>query len=248
MSTPPAQSPDPMAAGGMPPAQAPMGATPTTPPPGSPTPGAQMPPVNQPPVNPQWDALQPKPVSGQDLSSHPPASPAARVGARLLNEVLTILVLFFPFLFAAPFIGYMTEELQAVNGVSGVEDSASIMAVVLIFLVLIPFQLINEIVFVRLFGGNLGKLMMGLRVIDPDTGHFVSIGKALLRYLILHGPWIVAVGISLLVPAYMELINNVVSFGWWLVLLLSFALAPPLFQGFQDRWSNSRVVKKVKQF
>lgn len=164
-----------------------------------------MSPVNQPPVNPQWDTWQPQPVSGQDLSSHPPASPAARVGARLLNEVLVIPVL-------------------------------------------IPFQLINEGIVVRLLGGNLGKLMMGLRVIDPDTGHFVSIGKALLRYLILNGPWIVAVGISLLVPAYMELINNVVSFGWWLVLLLSFALAPPLFQGFQDRWSNSRVVKKVKQF
>lgn len=241
-------APDPAEPSRWTPIEPPSVGAPTNRPPTSPLPEIQPPVITPttdqvPTAHPQWDAWQPKPISSND---RPVASPGARIRARLLNEVIAMLIMVFPMMIMAPLLGILMVETPGAEVPPQFFHQFIIVGVGIGLLVLMPIQIINEVVLVKAFGGNIGKLMMGLRIVDIDTGVFMSFKRAFLRYLIIYGPLDVLLILVAFVTSSSAFILNGVGVLWWVVLMMSIAPAPPTFQGFQDRWSGSRVVKKMK--
>jgi uncharacterized RDD family membrane protein YckC len=88
------------------------------------------------------------------------------------------------------------------------------------------FQLFLKLSFFSLYlvwsvcflGGTLGKLLLGLRVVNSDTGHFLSFSAAVLRFLLV-------------------LFTNIVS--------LAVVMTRPDRKGLHDLWCKS-AVKKIR--
>lgn len=196
-------------------------------------------------VYPEGKESQSDLVTRDSLANHPAASPVARIGARVLNGMLSVFIMAFPIVATAPAISLFIVPTDGVEAPLLTVQSYAVLYVGLTFLVLIPFHMMNEVALVCLFGGNIGKLILGLRVIDVQYGVYISFRTALMRYLIMYIPLIISSMLTVLLTSPIAFVVGWVGVVWWVILAISSALSGPIFQGLQDRWMGCRVVKKV---
>lgn len=219
--------------GQVPGAQVPLGQVP-----GGQIPGAQVP-------GGQWGA---RPGVGVNLSDSPSASVGARVGARLINELIIGCILFFPLLAVSPFLTLLFIEPDIPGSGSHVDPNFVIIYILVWVLFILPIYLFNEVLFVKLFGANIGKIIFGLRMIDTKTGEYPSLGKGLIRFFILYAPMLLSTITLILFQGLAAFIAYGIGLLWWVVLLVSIATSSPHFQGLHDRMSGFKVVKKLPAF
>lgn len=234
------------------PPQNPNPQPPSTPPP----PGQGVPPQGgqpgsmpgQPPasgVNPQWQSHMP--ANGANEVIGEPASGGARVGARIVDS-LVMLFLYLPYMLvvALIFAGLMT----AMYGMEGNVTSEDMPLPLKIFLVVLIYGLpfLNEVVLTSKAGGNIGKLILGLRVVDAETKQYMSFGEANKRFLVLFGPQFVFSLMGFILSSPANSLASLLGIIYWIVLAVTIFRASPTFQGAHDKFADVLVVKKQKQF
>jgi len=114
------------------------------------------------------------------------AGPGARIGARVIDVIVTAIV---SVLFLLPTILGFIDDLDALGPnpsdsqvenliTDAFQDNAAVL------LIIVAVGLLWDFLWVGLFGGTPGKLMLGLRVARPDNGAYPpGWGKAALRAL-----------------------------------------------------------------
>lgn len=235
---------------------------PGVPPPGSPDPqGGFTPPhapgAGQPTGAPTAAGYNPAAAAGQwapqgygssSLGDQPALGLGPRIGARLIDLIIMIVIGFLPLMIAigiatavvldgADPVALQADPVKAQEALGPAYAMANLM-------VMLPLYLINEFVLVKLKGWNLGKLVLGQRVVDAGTGEFLSWGKAFTRFLMYYGPSLVVTFIGLFVSQNMSLLLSLLSGFWFIGLMVSIAMGGALFQGWHDKAAGSKVVKK----
>lgn len=217
---------------------APYQGQPTAPPP----PGAGYP-YGQPPAGyvqapGQYGYVKPPRQPGK------PADPWLRIGARVVDFILLWVIGFFPSMVGSV-IATMGQILimQGDNFTgAGVQSPNWSMLFSATLYALLRF--INDVILVHAFGGTVGKLIFQLRVVNLETREKLSFGATCLRFLVLYGPMLVAFLAAALFPTIVTNLIAVCSPVWYMVILVSFLMAKPLYSGLHDRAATSIVVNK----
>lgn len=238
---------------------------PGVPPPDSPNPqGGFTPPAaptgDQPAGAPTASGYDPAAAAGRwaqqsyssaSLGDQPAVGIGPRFGARIIDTIILMVIGFFPLILA---IGAATSAVYA--GTDPTTMQASMQAdpqltqkltaaySLAFLLVTVPLYLIDEVVLVKLKGWNLGKLTLGQRVVDADSGEFLSWGKAFTRFAVYYGPAIVVMIIGMFVGQTASMFLSLASTIWYIALMVSIAMGGTLFQGWHDKAAGSKVVKK----
>lgn len=225
--------------GAVPPSGVPSGAVPPTfSPAGAVPPGSQVPPVAQ-----QW---QPQEYGAGDPGNQLAVGVGPRIGARLIDSIALFALLFFPLALVFGIIGAMLAGSQDPAALQSATQQQQVSAVASLagLIVSVPAYLINEVVLVKLKGWNIGKVALGQRVVDAQTGAFLSWGQAFKRFLFYYGPGLLANIIGAFVGPTVSAIFTVVVFVYYIALAVSIARGGPLFQGWHDKFAGSKVIKK----
>lgn len=148
------------------------------------------------------------------------ASPGARLGARVLDWIITVAVIF---LLVALGIAGAVSSTDADSG----EGAGLGLGVLLIFgLLAMLFGVVYEVSMTALKGQTLGKMATSVKVVRADNGALVGWGKAIGRWLI---------------PALLSLIPFI---GWLLSLLVFVSLTwDRTRQGWHDKAAGTIVIK-----
>lgn len=229
--------------------------TPPAPPAGSPfanSPGQTMPPQGaprvsmpgqgpQPTIHPQWQTSEGPEVAHVFTD---PVRPGQRILARILDTLAVLAILFPAMILLSPLLGiafiFITQETMD----SKVYEFPIWVQIIATLAWYIPIYL-NEVVLTANKGGNLGKLLLNLRIVDAETRDMISFNQANKRFLVFFVPMIIVSIVGILIG---NGIGSAIksSYLLWLVLIyFSIVLSPPLFQGFHDKFSKTTVVKKV---
>ena len=164
----------------------------------------------------------------RDPARFVPASRGSRAAAFLIDYVPTVVIasaVVFPLLVAAEF-----------SDTSGFDNEASAW-LALLAAVLIPLvSCALSIALMRSRGYTLGKRILGLRVVNVETGAALTTGKATLRVVALFLP--VAVG-ALFATTSILMALALPPICWAVMIATT---RPPLGQGVQDRFAGSVVV------
>lgn len=193
----------------------------------------------------QW---APQSYGSTNLGNQPPASVGARFGARLIDSILLFVIGFIPALIAFGAVAGTFLNGADITTIQADPELEATLAPAFAFTglaIFLPIYLINEVVMVKLKGWNLGKLVLGLRVVDADTGEFLSWGKTFKRFLIYYGPQLAATIIGAFVAQLLSTALSIASFLWLIVLLVSIDRGGALLQGWHDKAAGSKVVKKA---
>ncbi|MXW95049.1 MAG: RDD family protein [Acidimicrobiaceae bacterium] len=150
------------------------------------------------------------------------ASPGARLGARIIDIVIMIVVaLILFFVVFAGAIGVRSDDT-----VTDEEAGAFLGGLVLSTVVFALVGVLYEVVMVALKGQTLGKMATSIRVVRADNGLLPGWGKSI-------GRWII--------PVVLSLIPFV---GWILYLLVYLSLTwDKVRQGWHDKAAGTLVVK-----
>lgn len=169
-----------------------------------------------------------------------------RIGARLIDSIALFALLFFPLALVFGIIGAMLAGSQDPAALQSATQQQQVSAVASLagLIVSVPAYLINEVVLVKLKGWNIGKVALGQRVVDAQTGAFLSWGQAFKRFLFYYGPGLLANIIGAFVGPTVSAIFTVVVFVYYIALAVSIARGGPLFQGWHDKFAGSKVIKK----
>ena len=89
--------------------------------------------------------------------------------------------------------------------------------------------------------GTAGMKMLGLQIGDESDGHSVSWNQALVRWLILGIPSILAT-FAVFVPSVLGVVLTIIGVIWLVVLLYTIAQSPTK-QGLHDRYARTILVK-----
>lgn len=189
------------------------------PPPPPPDPGSYGPPPSPGSYAPQAMTGWAITGTGQQLEL---ASPGARLGARILDIVIMVVVMGVLFLLGVAAL------LTPSSGDPVIDDEATIsLAVFFSFMALAAVVgLLYEVVMIAMRGQTLGKMMTSIKVVRADNGLGPGWGKSI-------GRWII--------PAVLGFIPAV---GWLLYLLVYLSLLwDSARQGWHDKAAGTLVVK-----
>ena len=117
-----------------------------------------------------------------------PGSPAG-MGNRLLARIIDGIIVGIPsfiIMAVAGFGFFATANCSTVDGVTSCTGGAgSIAGLLLAYLVIFVLAILYELYFIGTRGATPGKKMMGVNVIDSQTGGTIGMGRAFVRYLVL---------------------------------------------------------------
>lgn len=189
------------------------------PPPPPPDPGSYGPPPNPGSYHPQAMTGWAITGTGQQLEL---ASPGARLGARILDAVIMVVVIGVLFLLGVAAL------LTPSSGDPVIDDEATISLAVFVSFVALAavVGLLYEVVMIAVRGQTLGKMMTSIKVVRADNGLGPGWGKSI-------GRWII--------PTVLAFIPAV---GWLLSLLVYLSLLwDSARQGWHDKAAGTLVVK-----
>lgn len=146
-------------------------------------------------------------------ANYPVASMGLRLGARLIDSVITFL------------LGYVLIFGVLIAGLSTGSEEGAIAGLLGAMVASILFGLFWEVLWVAKKGGTPGKLMLGIRVVDEHTGQWISGGRSFVRFL---------------VPALGGLVFYVGALLVWLSPVFDSSRRN---QGWHDRAANDLVVR-----
>ena len=93
--------------------------------------------------------------------------------------------------------------------------------------------------------GTVGMKLLGLQIGDESDGHSIGWRQALIRWLIIGIPSMLA-SLSGYVPSLIGIVLSVIGVAWLLVLLYSIAQSPTK-QGLHDRYARTIMVKEGRR-
>ncbi len=159
----------------------PAGGQPPPPPPGyqPPPPGGYQPPPPagyQPPPQPYGAA-----AAGSPWGEY--ASWWARVGASLIDGLIGTAISIFPLIVGVSMAFKDTESDPGTGEISGTVDPLGITIMILGYVLLFAFVIWNSVFRQGRTGQSLGKKVLGIQVVKLETGQFLGVGTAFLRWL-----------------------------------------------------------------
>lgn len=200
------------------------------------------------PHPPQAD-LGPTVIGGEAVTY---IGPGGRLAARLIDGLLLLLLSFIPVIIVVGYWMYttfsaMTAESAAklaANPNASTYEMLGVGPTLAIVAISLSILLIDEVWLVVTKGGNLGKLVIGQRVVDASTGTMITPRQAMIRTLMLNWPSLIMIGPGLFLP---EVANNLISIfalAYLVIMFMVLVLAPPRFRGFHDRVANTMVIRR----
>lgn len=232
------------------------------PPPGSPDPQGGFTP---PPAPSQAPAAQAPTAAGYDpaaaagqwasqgfgsanLGNQPVVGVGGRIGARILDSIIVFAIGFIPLMLV---FGVMSAIMIGGQDPQVIQNNPELAAqaigpasTISTLLVMVPIYLINDVVLVKTKGWNLGKVILGQRLVDASSGAFLTWGQAFKRFLVYYSPALVVSIIGIFLSQAVSTLLSLASGFWYIALLVSIAMGGPLFQGWHDKVAGSKVVKK----
>ncbi|WP_336250216.1 RDD family protein [Stomatohabitans albus] len=169
-----------------------------------------------------------------------------RVLARVIDAVLLSFLIGLPIaLVKFLLLGFLTHNSAANSAeVATVLLNDKIVSTVSYVMFYIAVFL-NDVVFVAFKGANIGKLLIGLRVINAETGDKPTFGQAAVRTLVYFSVPMVFSFISIWVSTAIFQSLAILSYIWAPILLITIAISPPTFQGWHDKAARTTVIKKL---
>lgn len=148
----------------------------------------QQPGPEQPGTYPQgYEPYQPAPAAqGYGHPVHPYASWWSRVGANILDSILSFLVAAVPFIIGLVLFVADTQVQENWDGTTTSTYEGGPLPVVLMLLggaLALGFTIWNMIVRQGRTGQSLGKKVLGIKVVREQDGDVLGVGSAFLRYL-----------------------------------------------------------------
>jgi uncharacterized RDD family membrane protein YckC len=166
----------------------------------------------------------------------------ADVPNRIIALIIDVIVLSVVGFFLALLFGGLVTESGALDTAGGELD-------VVPFLVVTVLQAgISFVYFGYLWvaaRGTVGMKLLGLQIGDESDGHSIGRRQALIRWLIIGIPSMLA-SLSGYVPSLVGIVLSVIGVAWLLVLLYSIAQSPTK-QGLHDRYARTIMVKEGRR-
>jgi uncharacterized RDD family membrane protein YckC len=166
----------------------------------------------------------------------------ADVPNRIIALIIDVIVLAVLGFFLALLFGGLVTDSGALDSAGGELD-------LLPFLIVMVLQAgISFVYFGYLWvaaRGTVGMKLLGLQIGDEGDGHSIGWRQALIRWLIIGIPSLLA-SLSSYVPSLIGIALSVVGVAWLLVLLYSVAQSPTK-QGLHDRYARTIMVKEGRR-
>ncbi|TCI99790.1 RDD family protein [Aeromicrobium sp. IC_218] len=150
----------------------------------------QQPGPQQPGTYPQGYGQQPyqpaPPPQGYGYPAHPYAGWWSRVGAVILDSLVTLAVMLVPLVIGLIILFSTAETQTRLDGTEEITDAGNPLGVILIvlsFVVAFAFTIWNSIVRPGRTGQSLGKQWLGIKIVRENDGQPIGVGMSFLRYI-----------------------------------------------------------------